>query len=121
MRCRPSLDPKSAWSIPLTDAQFTSLLTSFAQVTTAGSARDGQMKYFTLAGRHHSSLHCRLRVRAFVGAAAAALAGCIAFAAGQLGAALRDGPFRPERDQSPAGARPVIGPIVAGLTAGGMQ
>ena len=86
-----------------------------------GSARDGQMKYFTLAGRHHSSLHCRLRVRAFVGAATAALAGCIAFAAGLLGAALRDGPFRPERDQSPAGAGPVIGPIVAGLTAGGMQ
>jgi hypothetical protein len=57
---------ESAWSTPPAGAQFTSLLTSFPQVTTACSAQNGPMNYFTLAGRLHSSLHCRLRVRAFV-------------------------------------------------------
>jgi hypothetical protein len=56
------------------------------QVTTACGAQNGQMNYFTLAGRLHSSLHCRLRVWASAGAAAAALAGCTAFDAGQSNA-----------------------------------
>jgi hypothetical protein len=49
----------------------------------ARGAKDDQMRYFTPAGRLHSSLHCCLGARASVGAAAAAFVSCTSLTAGQ--------------------------------------